>query len=109
VVVEIVRYEVAGARAQEFADAYARAVRVLDADEHCLAYEVVQGVEEPASWIVRIEWDSVEGHEQGFRRAPHFREFFAAVRPFLDDIREMRHYDVRLASGAAATDDARPT
>jgi quinol monooxygenase YgiN len=98
VVIEIIRYEVPTARAQEFSDAYARAARVLDADEHCLAYEVVQGVEEPANWIVRIEWDSLEGHEQGFRKAPHFRVFFAEVRPFFSEIREMEHYDARLAS-----------
>ena len=27
--------------------------------------EVIQGVEEP-TWVVHVEWDSVEGHEQGF-------------------------------------------
>ena len=98
-VVEVIRYEVASARSEDFAEAYARAARVLDADEHCLAYEVSQGVEEPA-WVVRIEWDSIDGHEQGFRKAPHFREFFAAVRPFFDDIREMKHDEARLSSGA---------
>lgn len=98
-VVEVIRYEVATERSQEFAEAYARASQVLDADEHCLAYEVSQGVEEPANWVVRIEWDSLEGHLDGFRTAPHFREFFAAVRPFFDDIREMKHYEARLSSG----------
>jgi hypothetical protein len=38
------------------------------------------------------EWDSVEGHEQGFRRSPEFRDFFALVQPFFNDIEEMRHY-----------------
>jgi len=34
---------------------------------HCARYEVSQGIEEPDNFIMRIEWDSLEGHEKGFR------------------------------------------
>ena len=93
-VVEYIRYRVPGERADAFAAAYARAATVLDADEHCLGYEIAQGVEEPENWVVRITWDSLEGHERGFRAAPHFTDFFAAVRPFFTAIQEMKHYRV---------------
>src|SRR5262245_20100808 len=33
--------------------------------------------------VVRIEWDSGEGHLAGFRQSPEFRGFFEAVRPFV--------------------------
>jgi hypothetical protein len=42
---------------------------------------------------LRIEWDSVDGHMQGFRSSPEFRTFFAAIRPYIGDIQEMRHYE----------------
>ena len=93
-VVEYIRYRIRDERADAFAGAYARAATVLDADEHCLGYEIARGVEESENWVVRITWDSIEGHEQGFRRAAHFAEFFAAVRPFFADIQEMKHYQV---------------
>jgi quinol monooxygenase YgiN len=66
---------------------------VLEEDSHCLRYEIAQGVEKSEHYIVRIEWDSIEGHERGFRASPGFREFFAAVRPFYSEIEEMKHYD----------------
>lgn len=94
-VVEYIRYTVPGERAEEFEQAYATASKVLDDDEHCLRYEIARGVEEPEHFVVRIEWDSIEGHEQGFRRSPRFAEFFAAVRPFFEQIEEMKHYQVR--------------
>ncbi|WP_214318363.1 antibiotic biosynthesis monooxygenase family protein [Nonomuraea sediminis] len=94
-VVEYIRYTVTADRAAEFEQAYKAASAVLDDDEHCLAYEISRGVEEPEHFVVRIEWDSVEGHEQGFRRSPRFGEFFQAVRPFFDQIDEMKHYEVR--------------
>lgn len=44
---------------------------------------------------MRIEWDSIEGHEQVFRASARFGEFFAAVRPFFSAIEEMKHYQLR--------------
>jgi quinol monooxygenase YgiN len=101
-VVEYIRYHIDAARGDEFERAYTKAGSSLEASSHCLTYEVARGVEDPASYVVRIEWDSVEGHEQGFRRSPEFREFFAAVKPFFDDIDEMRHYEALLDGAASA-------
>jgi quinol monooxygenase YgiN len=101
-VIEYIRYRIDAARGDEFERAYAEAGRSLAASSHCQAYEVARGVEEPESYTVRIEWDSVDGHEQGFRRSPEFREFFAAVKPFFDDIAEMRHYEQLVATVGAA-------
>ena len=97
-IVEYIRYTVPVEQGEDFGRAYASAAAVLDADEHCLGYEVARGHEEPEHWVVRIEWDSLEGHEQGFRKAPHFARFFAAVRPYFSAITEMKHYEVRTAS-----------
>lgn len=94
-VVEYIRYSVESASADEFENAYRRAGQVLEADPHCLRYEVARGVEEPQHFVVRIEWDSMEGHEQGFRSSARFQEFFTAVRPFFSEIEEMKHYEVR--------------
>ena len=98
-VVEYIRYTVPGSRGAEFEAAYRQAAVVLRADEHCLRYEVAKGVEEPEHYTVRIEWDSVEGHEQGFRASPGFRDFFAAVKPFFSGIAEMKHYQVLDSGG----------
>ncbi|HEV2635999.1 MAG TPA: antibiotic biosynthesis monooxygenase family protein [Actinocrinis sp.] len=99
-VVEYIRYTVPPERTEEFEEAYRKGGLVLDADEHCLRYEVARGVEEPEHYTVRIEWDSVTGHEQGFRTSAGFTDFFAAVRPFFNQIQEMKHYEVR-ATGSA--------
>ncbi|MGO9752293.1 MAG: antibiotic biosynthesis monooxygenase family protein [Solirubrobacteraceae bacterium] len=94
-VVEYIRYDVPEADAERFEDAYRRACRVLAEDPHCIRYEVARGVEEPEHFVVRIEWDSLEGHERGFRTSPAFPTFLAAVEPFFSEIEEMKHYEVR--------------
>lgn len=92
-IVEYIRYEVGPEHAATFEAAYATAQASLDASPHCLRYEVSRCVEDPGTYVVRIEWDSLEGHLRGFRTSPEFRAFFAAVRPFVDHIAEMRHYE----------------
>jgi quinol monooxygenase YgiN len=94
VIVEYIRYSIDEERREAFESAYERAQTPLLASRHCLRYELSQSVDDPGSYILRIEWDSAEGHLQGFRRSPEFREFFEAVRPYVDDIQEMRHYRV---------------
>lgn len=97
-IVEYIRYTVAADRAGDFLAAYGQASEVLQRDPHCLAWEVSQGEEDPTHFVVRIEWDSIEGHLEGFRLDPAFAEFFAPVRPFVGDIEEMHHYHVRAQS-----------
>jgi quinol monooxygenase YgiN len=97
-VVEYIRYNIDPGRAEAFEQAYRRASEALEASEHCERYEVTRCREDPTQHIVRIEWDSEEGHLSGFRQSPEFRRFFEAVGPFVHDIEEMRHYEVTLSS-----------
>jgi quinol monooxygenase YgiN len=92
-VIEYIRYRIDADRRDRFERAYAEAGRSLAASSHCQAYEVARDVEDAQSYVVRIEWDSVEGHEQGFRQSPEFHDFFTSVQPFFHDIEEMRHYE----------------
>lgn len=66
-----------------------------------MAYEVSHGLEEPHKYVVRIEWSSLEEHEHGFRGSARFGPFLAAVKPFFEQIGEMRHYE-RTAIASAA-------
>ncbi len=75
-----------------FEAAYRAASSSLDASPHCLSYELSRCVEEQDRYILRIEWDSVEGHLTGFRRAQEFAPFLAAIRPYIGQIEEMQHY-----------------
>jgi quinol monooxygenase YgiN len=91
-VVEYIRYHISPDQSAAFEEAYAQAAQSLATSEHCLGWELSRGVEEPEHYILRIEWDSVEGHEHGFRASPEFGAFFAAIKPFFTAIDEMKHY-----------------
>ena len=94
-VIEYIRYQIPAERHAAFVETYRAAKQELAASPHCVRYEISQGIEEPDHFIVRIEWDSVEGHEQGFRRSAEFPAFFARVKPCFADTRQMKHYRVQ--------------
>ncbi len=98
-IVEYTRYQVADDQRSALERAYERAQSVLITSSHCLSYELSRCVEDPSSYILRIEWDSAEGHLKGFRGSPEFQTFLEAVRPFFSAIQEMHHYEVTRVTG----------
>jgi quinol monooxygenase YgiN len=94
VIVEYIRYRVTEDVADDLVTAYEAAAGPLLESSHCLSYEVSRCAEEPTVFVVRIEWDSARGHLEGFRGSPQFRQFFELVKPFFQQIEEMRHYEV---------------
>ena len=93
-IVEYARYKIDVPRRPAFENDYAEAAKSLLASAHCLAYELSQCTEDRAYYVLRMEWDSEEGHLKGFRGSPEFREFFKYVKPYVNDMEEMRHYKV---------------
>lgn len=93
-VVEYLRYTVNPDRKAGFEEAYRQAQEYLKSSPHCLGYELSCCVKQPQHYILRIVWDSAEGHLQGFRTSSEFPKFLALVRPFLSDCQEMEHYTV---------------
>ncbi len=90
---EILRYRIASDRAAGFIEAYRRAADPLGRSPHCSGIEFMRSQQDPELFLIVIRWDSAEGHLNGFRRSEQFRDFFQHVRPYVNDILEMEHYE----------------
>ena len=93
-IVEYVRYAIPPERRTAFESDYATAADALRASRHCAAFELSRCVDDPTQYVLRIEWDSAEGHMHGFRWSPEFQRFLPAIRPYVGELAEMRHYEV---------------
>jgi len=92
-IVEYIRYQIPQDQAEAFVSAYEAAAQYLRASDACLGYEISQCTEDRSQFIVRISWQSEAAHLQGFRRSELFKPFLSAVRAFIPQIQEMRHYE----------------
>ena len=97
-IVEYTRYQIEDAKREGFEAAYKNAAVPLGNSEHCRSYELTRCTEDQNFYVLRVVWDSEEGHLKGFRSSVEFKAFFAEVRPFVANIEEMQHYEVLLDS-----------
>jgi heme-degrading monooxygenase HmoA len=97
--VEYIRYRMPADTGDRFVEVYGRAGEYLARSAHCRGWELRRGVEDPERFVVRIEWDSQDGHEQGFRGSDLYEPFLGLLRPFAPHREEMAHYD--LSAGGA--------
>ena len=98
-IVEYTRYKIDESRRAAFLNDYRKAAESLKSSMNCLAYELTQCTEDEAYFTLRIEWDSEEGHLKGFRTGAEFKTFLPLVKPYINDIEEMRHYRLTDVTG----------
>lgn len=93
-VVEYIRYRMTSHSKADLIDAYRAASEHLRAATECLSFEIAECEEDEALVTVRILWSSTHEHLNGFRKGPNFPPFLDAIRDFIPEIEEMRHYAV---------------
>jgi truncated hemoglobin YjbI/quinol monooxygenase YgiN len=91
-ITEYIRYSVPEDRSAAFEAAYLAAADSLTASAYCIDYELSRCVDEPGSYILQIHWTSEDDHPSKFRASKEFADFFAEIRPYVNQITEMRHY-----------------
>ena len=68
-------------QAEDFEKAFAQAAPLIRAAKGCRKAEMHRGIENPDSFILLVEWDSVDDHMVGFRESPAFTEWRTILGP----------------------------
>lgn len=91
-VLEVALIDVTPGREAEFADAYRTAVGELTGVDGCRSVRMTQGVETPSRFVLLVEWDSVEAHEQNFRATDRFGRWRALIGPYFAGPPHVEHF-----------------
>ena len=81
-VLEVADIRVRPGSEDDFAAAYLGAREVLTSTPGCRSVRMTRGVESPDRFVLLVEWDSVEAHEQNFRATDRFATWRGAIGPF---------------------------
>ena len=81
-VLEVADIEVQPGAEDEFLAAYRSVRDVLSSTPGCRAVRMTRGVESPSRFVLLVEWDSVQAHEQTFRGSDRFTAWRGAIGPF---------------------------
>jgi heme-degrading monooxygenase HmoA len=82
VVLEIALIDVTGGQEDAFAAAYAKGHPLLAGTPGCRSIRMTRGIESPSRFVLLVEWDSVEAHDQHFRATERFTTWRSLIGPF---------------------------
>jgi len=91
-VLEVATIQVTPGRADEFAAAYQQARHLPATTPGCRTVRMTRGVETPDTFVLLIEWDSVEAHLENFRKTERFTQWRALVGPYFAAPPNVEHF-----------------
>lgn len=90
-VCECALINVLSGREDEFVAAYRGVRPILAETPGCLSVRMTRGVESPSRFVLLVEWESVQAHEQNFRGTERFSQWRAAIGPLFDGAPDVQH------------------
>jgi hemoglobin len=91
-ITEYIRYKIQSEKVVQFIEDYKKAAVPLATSPYCKDIDLTQCAEEETDFILRIVWTSATDHVDKFRKSDEFAAFFSHIKPYLQNILEMRHY-----------------
>jgi heme-degrading monooxygenase HmoA len=81
-VIEVADIQVTPGSEDAFTDAFRGVREVLVSTPGCRSARMTRCIESPSRFVLLVEWDSVEAHEENFRGSDRFDTWRAAIGPF---------------------------
>jgi heme-degrading monooxygenase HmoA len=75
-----------------FETAFAEAKAIIAASPGFRSLTLSRGIEQPATYLLLVEWDSLEDHEVGFRQSVAYQDWRARLHHFYDPFPVVEHY-----------------
>ncbi|ADP85122.1 antibiotic biosynthesis monooxygenase family protein [Pseudofrankia inefficax] len=90
-VTEIARFDVKPGTESDFIVAYRTVRHEIATAPGCRSIRMSRGVESPSSFVLIVEWASLEAHTEGFRGSEGFGRWRAAIGPFFAGTPSVEH------------------
>ena len=82
--------------AEDFEAAFAQAAPLIRTAKGCRKAQLRRGIENPDSFILLVEWATLEDHMIGFRESKAFEEWRAILSPHFASPPAVEHYTAPL-------------
>ena len=97
-ILEHVLLPVRAERSAEFEEAFAEARLLVEASAGFRGLSLTRGVEHPETYLLLVEWDSLDAHETGFRGSPAYARWSELLHGFYDPFPTVTHFGSRTST-----------
>lgn len=102
-ILEVAVLDVPAGRGDDYEAAFREAQQYIAASPGYIRHELRRRTEAPGRYLLLVWWDSVESHEEGFRKSARYESWRALLHPFYDPFPVVEHFaGVAGAAGPAA-------
>jgi quinol monooxygenase YgiN len=77
---------------ERFEAALDEALEVIGAADGCGTVTVLRGIESPSTYLLLVEWASLDAHTEGFRGSDAFARWRALVSPWWSELPVVEHF-----------------
>jgi heme-degrading monooxygenase HmoA len=92
-VLEVALIDVLPGSEDAFAAAYRLGYPILAGTPGCRSVRMTRGIESPSRFVLLVEWDSVEAHQENFRGTERFGQWRQFIGGFFVRPPAVEHFD----------------
>jgi heme-degrading monooxygenase HmoA len=96
-ILEVAILDVIPGQESNFQRSFSEAQDILSSMPGYISHELKRCIENPARFILLVNWENLEDHTVGFRHSPQYQEWKTLLHHYYDPFPEVEHYH-----GAAA-------
>lgn len=91
-ILEAAPLQVRAGQAAAFEDAFCQAQRIIASMPGYRSHRLERCIERPGEYLLLVEWDTLQAHEQGFRGSPQYQEWKRLLHHFYEPFPVVSHY-----------------
>lgn len=91
-VTEIALLNIKKGSSKEFEDAFAIAQNIIASMRGYISHQLQKCLEDDHKYLLIVEWETEENHEQGFRKSEAYKEWKNLLHHFYDPFPVVEHY-----------------
>lgn len=76
----------------DFEIAFVEARPIIASMPGFISLQLQRGIESPSTFLLLVEWQTVEHHEVGFRQSPEYQQWRALLHHFYDQFPVVEHF-----------------
>jgi heme-degrading monooxygenase HmoA len=92
-VIERAALSITPGREADFEAAFAEARKVISESGGFRSLRIARGVESPSTYLLLVEWDSVDAHMTEFRESEHFTRWRELIGPYFAEPPALEHFE----------------
>jgi len=90
-------------REEDFEAAFAQARHIIASMPGFLAMSLSRSIESPQTYLLLVEWESLEDHTVGFRGSPGYQQWRSLLHRFYEPFPVVEHFETVSTAPKAAS------